>query len=210
MTTIEPSISRSGLNDGPQIDLGSRLTEEPKTSRELIRHEWEIVLLPAKDLEIAECNFWVINQKSGIIRPFELLCVPETCELLQRAVTEGTTEAGPFMLADASRLPARFIYLNPIHENAFREQAVWVSNILSTIRAWNPNTIGFYLQHDHIHVQTVEDILRQVLSGLSEDKPTSRRFLLHVAGEELNSLLNLALNLKADLDLNKAQLTVLH
>ena len=69
-----------------------------------------VALRLVSPMEMNMCAFWVGMFKKGELKPPELLDTGDINEIFSQAATKGITEAGPLMLSDSSRIPARYVY----------------------------------------------------------------------------------------------------
>jgi hypothetical protein len=145
------------------------------------------------------CAFWVGLSKPGSINPLALLDDPSVASIFTKAATEGIDETGPVMLSDTERNPPRFVYLLPMPGTEFRDQALWVDDLVATIRAWAPQAVGFYLAPELVDKGLAQATLLMVIKELVVTTPVTNYWLL-VGSHGFNTVLNAALNLKEEID----------
>lgn len=164
--------------------------------------------LVATELD-APCSFWVGLAPEGKQAPAKLMDLSNIGNLLTQAATDGVIDGGPLMLSDTSVSPPRYVYLLPLPSDSLVARAQWIHDLVSTVRSWSPEGAGFYIAPELIEVPKAIELLLAVLSEAIEQAPTRDYYLL-TGAYGLNSLLNAALRLKADLDTDKLTLHVFH
>lgn len=157
----------------------------------------------------ATCNFWVGLARQGGHSPAQLMDLGEVPALLTEAAIRGVDESGPLMLSDSSRTPPRYVYLLPLPRRDFRERAVWIHELVATIKAWSPASAGFYIAPQLMEPSEAHDLLLSVLREAIRATPTQEFYLL-TGSHGMNSVMNAALKLKAEMDSETLSLHVFH
>lgn len=155
------------------------------------------------------CNFWVGLARQGAQSPAHLMDLAEVPVLLTEAAIRGIDETGPLMLSDSSRTPPRYIFLLPTPRDDFRERAIWIHDLVGTLKSWAPACAGFYISPELMNSADAHDLLLSVLREAIRNTQTEEYYLL-TGSHGLNSVMNAALRLKAELDSETLSLHVFH
>lgn len=157
----------------------------------------------------AACNFWVGLARQGGHSPAQLMDLKEVPALLAEAATRGVDENGPLMLSDSSCVPPRYVYLLPLPRDEFRDRAVWIHDLVQAIKAWATPCAGLYIAPELMDSAEAHDLLLAVLREAIRNTQTQEYYLL-TGTHGLNSVLNAALRLKAEMDSDTLSLHVFH
>ncbi len=169
----------------------------------------EIRLVPS-DVGIP-CNFWIGLTVRGPETPTRLMDFKDVGALFGEAASRGVNEPGPLILSDTSTKPPRFVYLLPIPTSDPKEREAWTLQILSTVSAWAPPAVGFYIAPELMTTQAAQDLLRSVLTRLIDtDSGCPEEIYLLIGTYGLNALLNVVLQLKGELETETRKLFVHH
>lgn len=161
------------------------------------------------DEDDATCNFWMGLCARGSMSPAQLMDAGRVPALLLEAAAKGVNEHEPVMLADTSCEPPRYVYLTPAPSADFRERAVWLQDLISTIKSWAPLSAGFYISPDLIASKDSQELLGQILREMITHSTTSSFYLL-LGAHGMNTILNTALRLKSELDSDTLNILVYH
>lgn len=202
--SVDPVISPATVSSGMDPVVGDMTSSAPAAQA---LPQFTIKLLNSAD-EV-ECSFWVGLTRPGTLEPQKLLDSPGVSEVLDSAAVHGVTDSGAVMLSDTLRVPPRFVYMTPAPSDDFRARAIWVGDVISTIQAWGPRKIGFYLAPEIASTESANEMLLHVLRELMND-PKDFEFYLLQGKHSKNRLLNMALKLRAELDLDGVDLKVYH
>lgn len=157
----------------------------------------------------AECNFWVGLSRQGGHSPAQLMDLAEVPSLLTEAAIRGVDEQGPLMLSDSSRTPPRYVYLLPVPREDFRDRAIWIHELVATIKSWAPPSAGLYIAPQLLESTEAHDLLLSVLREAIRNTTTEEYYLL-TGTHGLNSVMNAALRLKAEMDSETLSVHVFH
>lgn len=157
----------------------------------------------------AECNFWVGLARQGGHSPAQLMDLSEVPSLLTEAAIRGVDEQGPLMLSDSSRTPPRYVYLLPVPRSDFRDRAIWIHDLVGAIKSWAPPSAGLYIAPQLLDSAEAHDLLLSVLREAIRNTTTEEYYLL-TGTHGLNSVMNAALRLKAEMDSETLSLHVFH
>jgi hypothetical protein len=144
------------------------------------------------------CSFWVGLMSQGVLSPGSLLDFSETSAILSMASSQGVVEKEPVMLSDSQSSPPRHIYLVPKPPGDFRQDTVWVQDIVKTVSDWSPEQIGIYIAPNLIRNDRSHELLLVILRKLISVRAASQ-FFLYTGDYGLHSVLNAALKLKMEL-----------
>jgi hypothetical protein len=157
-----------------------------------------------------ECSFWIGIAGHGEIQAPSLLNHVAIEDLFSEAAVRGIAERESVMLTDTLTNPARYIFLMPRPGHDFREISSWIASLVATVRAWSPNSAGFYLAPEVMVANESHDILAQVLRELIATMPNTKSFHLLVGRHSFNRVLNTALRLKSELEGDELNVFVYH
>lgn len=157
----------------------------------------------------ASCHFWIGLAAQGAQNPSQLMDLGEMDALLTEAATVGINENGPVMLSDTNASPPRYVYLMPTPELGFRERSIWIDDLSQSLTAWAPQTAGFYIAPQLMTVPDAHTLLLATLTALIQASNT-KEYVLLTGAYGLNALLNVALQLKNDLDGESLRIAVYH
>lgn len=179
---------------GPEFDVPKA---RPVTVR-LVTHE-----------DQADCSFWVGLSMPGSLSPLQLMDVGQVPTMLFEAAAKGLNEHGPVMLSDTSVEPARYVYLIPAPSSDFRERAIWLQELIKTVKSWAPQAAGFYISPELVAAKDSHELLLQILREIILHSLTSSFYLL-LGSHGMNAVLNAALRLKSELDSETLNILVYH
>ena len=146
-----------------------------------------------------DCQFWVGLTCAGQLSPNALMDAPDLDALFKRAASEGLCESGPVMLTDAGDDGARYIYLLHAPGKEFRDRAIWMHDLVATVRAWAPNQVGFYIAPTLLTAAAGYELLIQTISELIRSTSTNQFYLL-VGEHGLNPIVNAAVKMKHEIE----------
>lgn len=179
----EPAITSSG-----SIIDGADSTLERSVALHIVNPE---------DMDF--CSFWVGLFPQGELAPQDLLGTSDDYfGALELAAKQGLKEQDPVMVSDTVAQPARFLYLMPAPTTDFRERFDWIARVADTVKSWAPDRIGIYLTPDLIKQLQASDLLNQLLRQLINGS-NARDYFLIPGGHGFNTILNAALELKAEM-----------
>ncbi|MBM4250845.1 MAG: hypothetical protein FJ146_02640 [Deltaproteobacteria bacterium] len=157
----------------------------------------------------SECEFWFGITKPGNHNPLVLLRDIGTDDLLQRAATEGISEAGPIVLFDSDGERPRGLVLMPVPDSGSQNLDNWLTSMHATLTPWAPTRLGIYLAPEAIgtdpQMSLLLSVLRKVLRGIGV-----REIYLLTGNHGTNHLLNAALRLKREVSTDDFEFYVYH
>lgn len=156
-----------------------------------------------------DCNFWVGISQEGDQSPEKLLNFKDAKFVFEEAIAPGLNETGPILLTDTHSTPTRYIYLLPKPIGEFREQALWVGKATQAIKTWKPESAGFLISKAVLETPEANELLLHVLRDLIQNTNTTN-FYLMVGEHSPSSILNGALQLKAEFESEKINLMIFH
>lgn len=156
-----------------------------------------------------DCNFWLGLARKGLRTPQNIMGGTSVANMLDEAAVEGVSDDAPIMLSDTTQIPSQYLYLMPVPELEFRDRSLWIHNILETTKNWNPETIGIYLHPAILSSEAAKDLLASTLTALIETTRIKNYYLL-VGSHGVNSLINTALKVKAELETADREVVVFH
>jgi len=199
MTTQNPDLSAGPVASVPALGM-------PQTAHTGRSVNMRLVSTGSE----AGCNFWIGLAGRGDQPPANLMDVPEITALLTEAASRGITEQGPLMLSDTLTKPPRYVYLLPPPPSGdFRARTIWIEELVRALEPLAPSAVGIYLSPQLVQKPACHDLLQEMLAGVVRSVPTRDYFLL-TADYGTNSVLNVALRLKAELDSDELRLNVFH
>jgi hypothetical protein len=157
----------------------------------------------------ANCGFWVGLSARGPLTPSQLMDVGQVPALLFEAASKGVSEHEPVMLSDTSTQPPRYVYLTPAPSADFRDRAIWLQELIATIKSWAPLSAGFYISPELIASRESHELLLQILREMIANSTTTNYYLL-LGAHGMNAILNAALRLKSELDSDTMVIHVYH
>jgi hypothetical protein len=158
----------------------------------------------------AACPFWIGLATRGSKAPGRLMDQPDIGTLLTEAATTGVSEEGPLMLSDTLMVPPRYVFLMPRPGASAAERQAWTKNLTSSLAAWAPPEVGFYVAPAAMPSRDGLALLLEVLSDAIPHLPATNTFHLLTAGHGVNLVLNGLLKLKAKLEIPDVSLYVYH
>lgn len=159
---------------------------------------------------VKECPFWIGIASHGEIQPPSLLNHLAMEDLFSEAAVRGISDPDSVMLTDTLTHPPRYIFLMPRPGHDFRETSAWIASLVSTVRAWSPAVVGFYLAPEVLEGDEAHDILGKVMHELIATMPNTAAFHLLVGRHRFNGILNMALRLKSELEGDELGVFVYH
>jgi len=156
-----------------------------------------------------QCQLWIGVYKQGTLSPTELFHAPSLSELFRQATIPGIKEAGPVMLSDATPNPPRYLYLEPSPLENFRDRAVLTSDLVRVVKSWRPQSVGFYFDPELMAQGAAQEVMSATIRDLIISQ-TCETFYLLKGDQGFNSVLNIALRLKSELEYDQLRLLVLH
>jgi len=196
VTTTTISLASTGVASPSVTDMNPTRVTDPNVG--ISARRTVTLKIATLDAE-TNCDFWVGVASSGKISPLLLLEEPSVQTIFSRAAAEGVTESEPIMLSDTERASPRFVYLLPMPGAEFRDQVLWVDDLVATIRAWSPRRVGFYLAPELLDTGTGQSLLLMAMKELIGSTDVNEFYLL-VGSHGLNTVLNGALQLKEEID----------
>lgn len=163
----------------------------------------------ASDEAEVHTRFWVTFGKAGKLTPGQLLDEPKVSKMMERLSNEGIAESESVMLAKTEGDQATLIFVSRIPEGNFRDQAVWVAHVTETLGAWGNRCVGFYFPPHGLEMHRSSELLAQTIRTLVNENLCDHFYLL-VGQHNYNHLLNLSLNLKAELDVGDLSVQINH
>lgn len=148
--------------------------------------------------DTATCPFWIGLSTRGPLTPPALFAHADLGELLATAATTGIVESEPLMLSDAAAQPPLSVYLVPAPGESFRERAAWTVQLTQALRAWAPPVVGLAFVPAAAPTEQALVLMTEVLRAAIEGGMKAT-FHLDCGGHGINSVLNAALKLKAEL-----------
>ncbi len=161
-------------------------------------------------VSVKDCPFWIGIAGRGEIHAPSLLNHIAMEDLFSEAAIRGICDKESVMLTDTLTQPARYVFLMPRPGNDFRETSAWITSLVATVRAWSPDSVGFYLAPEIIVAHDSHDILAQVFRELIATMPGTTAFHLLVGRHSFNGVLNTALRLKSELEGDDLNVFVYH
>lgn len=156
-----------------------------------------------------DCNFWLGLARKGEQTPQSIMGGISVATMLDDAAMEGVSDDAPIMLSDTTQIPSQFLYLMPVPELEFRDRSLWIHQIIETTKNWNPETIGIYLHPAILASDAAKELLASTLTALIETTRIKNYYLL-VGSHGVNSLINTALKVKAELETADREVVVFH
>lgn len=159
--------------------------------------------------EMSNYCLWVGFFQKGSMQPPDLMDTESILELFEKAASDGLAESAPVMLSDSSTSPkARYIYLLPEPDTG-EDPSDWVKQLVSTVKSWSPEKVGLYLAPSLLTKSSSQTLLKKIISELVISTKTTDYFILP-GKHGTNSILNTALEIKADLDKENVKIYVFH
>ena len=186
---------RSSERDATDSSLGPKMIESPSHLRQVGLN----LVVGQSSLSTKDCQFWVGLACAGPLTPTALMDAPNLDSLFKQAASEGLCESGPVMLTDTAGSGARFIYLLQVPGKEFRDRAIWMHDLVATVRAWAPGQVGFYIAPSLLTANTGYELLIQTISELIRSTSTNQFYLL-VGEHGLNPLVNAAVKMKHEIE----------
>jgi hypothetical protein len=159
---------------------------------------------------VNECPFWIGIASAGEISPPSLLNHAAMEDLFSEAAVRGISDHDSVMLTDTVSNPARYVFLMPRPTRDFRETSAWIASMVATVRAWSPESAGFYIAPEVMVADESHEILARVLHELIATMPGTTSFHLLVGRHSFNGVLNTALRLKSELEGDELNVFVYH
>jgi hypothetical protein len=158
--------------------------------------------------EMHDCNFWIGLFHKGKIAPTELWSQDSVYALFEQAASSGIAEAGPLMLSDSVKVPARFVYLLPEPPSA-PKRTEWIAQIIDTLRTWSPERVGVYISPAMMDSAQCRQLLMEIIGSLVQESNIKEYFVM--PGKfGTNSILNALLQLRDELRAQGSELKVFH
>jgi hypothetical protein len=148
-----------------------------------------------RPFEMASCTFWIGLFHKGKLAPTDLWAKESVYSLFEEAASSGIAEAGPLMLSDSIKTPARFIYLLP---EPPPNRTEWIQQIIDTLKTWSPQRVGIYISPSMMDSAQFRVLLTEIISGLVQST-TINEYCLMPGKFGTNSILNALLELKEEL-----------
>ena len=186
------------------VELG---LEQPRQDKVAGASKDETVALPNRALAIhlisqedmPSCPFWIGLFQKGSLSANVLFESKNFEEVFERAAREGLAESAPVMLSDSMQSPTRYMYLLPEPGHEIKRRAEWIHSLITTITAWSSPKVGIYLAPALVSQKLMHELLQQILTEAME-KTKLTDYYLQTSTHGMNSILNTALKIKAELD----------
>jgi hypothetical protein len=202
-TTDQSTSSSKKSAPAVGITVDNLLEEQTPAS------DFDLVLLDGKDDDIERCNYWVMSYQKGNLHPLDLVKREQVATILSDAISTGIEESGEMLVAD-SHNEGRFFYLVELPEDDFRKKAVWASSIVNMIKSWAQPSVGFSLSLKDIEQPQIEDMFAQIFRSLQTQKTGPMTIYVVARDINPNTLLNLSLRLKSELEGDSILVNVRH
>ena len=180
---------------------------DPKGAEPLTKRVVQLSLASHESFDL--CPFWVGVFKRGTNLTLELFAVESIENLLADVSVNGLAESEPVMMANTESSPPHFVYLLPSPGESGRSGDETVASIVTTIRSWAPSQVGFYFAPDHFEAGESLDFLLETVASVIRATAISTLFLMP-GKHGINSVLNVALKIKFDLESEHLDLKVFH
>ena len=155
-----------------------------------------VILYITRPEETKNCNFWIGLFKNGSAKPQDLYEHTNIDEVYYKAVNEGIADQEAILISNTEHEPAEHFYLLPLQELKESPDKV-IEHIYDVLKAMAPKRAGFYFSRDLIDQGTCLSLLKKVLMACRLT-PT-KEFYLFAGKHGVNSVLNTALDVKAEL-----------
>jgi hypothetical protein len=198
MTTpsLDISIATDGKlppSDVPTVNFNAGLT----------------ISLALNDQDISD-HLLITFAKPGAVTCPEMLNEDSTARLLYEIEQKGqnVTEAALIGIADGSG-EARRLFVTPCPGDNFRDYAVWVGMVTETVINLKARKIALYPCPGALTEENAFDLTCQLVRSLMEAKATDHIALV-VGRYNYNKILNMALELRAELKSSDLPVQIIH
>jgi hypothetical protein len=198
MTTPSPEIQSLqegavGQFEAPDVDLYTAL----------------VISIAVNDQDIAD-HLMVTFAKPGAVTCPEMLSRDSTSQLLYEIEQKGqSVSEASFMGIAGDDGQARRLFVTPCPGENFRDHAVWVGMVTDTVINLKARKIALYPCPGALSEDAAFDLTCQLVRSLIDAKAADHVALV-VGRYNYNKILNMALELKAELKSSKLPIQVVH
>lgn len=161
-----------------------------------VTNRGRVVLYITRPEETKNCNFWIGLFKKGPVRPQDLYNHDAIEDVYYRAVYEGINDDEAILISNTEPKPPEHFYLLPLEQVKKSFDQV-IEQITETIKAIGPSRAGFYFSRDLVNQEDCFKLLKMALKACRST--STREFYLFAGKHGVNSILNTALDVKAEL-----------
>jgi hypothetical protein len=161
--------------------------------------------------ELSRCSFWVGVFKSGELTPFDLLDSSSVTEIFLKAAHNGLKEQEALFLTDNKNphSQARFFYFLPFENLSGNAASEGIAKLVDTLKNMTVKEIGLFLSPEIYHQESIQTLLKSLISSLIKETAV-REYHLYPGSHGTNQILNVALDLKADLETEASKIYIFH